>query len=126
MLNGCTYCVEHHIEGLRKLLDDDARAQALRTALEEETWDEVFDERQRAILHYARNLTQAPDTVDEDAVTALRAVGMEDGEILEVNQVVSYFAYANRTVQGLGVTTDGDVLGLSPSQSDDPENWQHQ
>jgi hypothetical protein len=39
--------------------------------------------------------------------------------------VVSYFAYANRTVLGLGVNTDGDVLGLSPGDNDDPDNWSH-
>jgi hypothetical protein len=44
---------------------------------------------------------------------------------LEINQVVAYFNYANRTVLGLGVETSGDLLGLSPGDSDDPENWQH-
>ncbi len=39
--------------------------------------------------------------------------------------MVSYFAYANRTVLGLGVNTDGDVLGLSPGDNDDPDNWSH-
>ena len=55
----------------------------------------------------------------------MRDEGWDDGEILEINQVVSYFNYANRTVNGLGVTTDGDVLGLSPNDSDDPDNWGH-
>jgi len=40
-----------------------------------------------------------------------------------VNHVVAYFAYANRTALGLGVTTDGDVLGLSPAISDDVDTW---
>ena len=60
----------------------------------------------------------------QNRVPRLRAAGLEDGEILEVNQVAAYFAYANRTVQGLGVTTDGDVLGLSPADSDASE-WHH-
>ena len=51
--------------------------------------------------------------------------GMDDGMISEVNQVVSYFAYANRTVLGLGVSTDGGVLGLSPGDNDYPGNWSH-
>lgn len=34
---------------------------------------------------------------------------------LEINQVVAYFAYANRTVLGLGVNTEGEILGLSPA-----------
>jgi uncharacterized protein YciW len=55
----------------------------------------------------------------------MRAAGLDDGRILEVNQVVAYFAYANRTVQGLGVTTAGDVLGLSPADSDDAGAWGH-
>ncbi|MEL6676889.1 MAG: alkylhydroperoxidase, partial [Bacteroidota bacterium] len=48
------------------------------------------------------------------------------GEILEINQVVSYFHYANRTVLGLGVNTQGEILGLSPSDDDNHENWSHQ
>ncbi len=34
-------------------------------------------------------------------------------------------AYVNRTVLGLGCSTEGDILGLSPNQSDDPANWSH-
>ena len=60
-----------------------------------------------------------------DTVEAMRAAGWDDGEILEINQVVAYFAYANRTVLGLGVDTDGDILGLPPGENDDPENWNH-
>ena len=33
----------------------------------------------------------------------------DNGEILEVNQVAGYFAYANRTVLGLGVTLKDEV-----------------
>jgi uncharacterized protein YciW len=54
----------------------------------------------------------------------MRAAGLTDGEILEVNQVVAYFAYANRTVSGLGVTTHGDVLGLSPADTEG-DDWSH-
>ncbi len=125
LLNACAYCVEHHFAGLRTLLGDDARAQAIRTALETNAFDGVFDEREQAALRYAERLTRAPGAMDDGAVAAMRQAGLDDGEILEINQVVSYFAYANRTVLGLGVTTDGDLLGLSPSDSDDPENWHH-
>ena len=44
-------------------------------------------------------------------VEALRKAGWDDGEILEINQIVGYFNYANRLLNGLGVTTDGDVVG---------------
>jgi len=26
---------------------------------------------------------------------------------------------------GVGCSTDGDILGLSPNRSDDPDNWFH-
>ena len=125
LLNACAYCVEHHFEGLRGLLGDDARAQAIRNALEANAFNEVFDEREQATLRYAERLTRSPVAMGAADVATLREAGLDDGEIVEVNQVVSYFAYANRTVLGLGVTTEGDILGLSPSDSDDPENWQH-
>ncbi len=125
LLNGCGYCVEHHFAGLLRLLKDEARAAAIRAALEAEKFEGVFEERERAILHYAARLTRNPAEMEESAVVELRAAGLDDGEILEVNQVASYFAYANRTVLGLGVTTEGDLLGLSPSASEDPLNWHH-
>jgi len=64
--------------------------------------------------------------VTEALIDALRATGLDDGMILEINQVTAYFAYANRTVLGLGVTTEGDILGLSPSNADDADDWTHQ
>ncbi len=126
LLNGCEYCVEHHFQGLRRLLDNDKRAYAIRTAFESNEFDGVFDKREQAMLHYAEHLTRSPADIDEEKVVAMREVGLSDGEILEINQIVSYFAYANRTVLGLGVSTVNDILGLSPGDSDNAENWQHQ
>lgn len=125
LLNGCAYCVEHHFVGLARLLADEARARAIRDALERDAPEEAFSGRELAALHYARLLTRTPAEASEGAVEELREAGLDDGEILEINQVVSYFAYANRTVLGLGVSTTGDVLGLSPSDSHDPNSWHH-
>lgn len=47
------------------------------------------------------------------------------GVVLEINQVVAYFACANHTVLGLAWSTEGDVIGLSPGNSDDPDDWGH-
>ena len=55
----------------------------------------------------------------------MRGADLSDGEIPEANQVVSYFAYVNRTVLGLGVATRGDTLGLSPGDIDDAGDWRH-
>lgn len=95
----------------------------IRASLENDQPD-AFDPRQFAMLAYARRLALEPSEVTPDDLDRLRASGLDDGEILEVNQVAAYFAYANRTVQGLDVTTDGDVLDLSPADSDASE-WHH-
>jgi uncharacterized protein YciW len=76
------------------------------------------------MLAYARSLTLDPGGLTEADLEPMRAAGLTDGEILEVNQVVAYFAYTNRTVSGLGVTTRGDVLGLSPPDTDGSD-WAH-
>jgi uncharacterized peroxidase-related enzyme len=125
LLNGCTYCVEHHFAGLSKLLKNDDRLQQIRRALETDNFEEAFKQREQTILNYARQLTRSPGESCQTAIDELRAAGLDDGEILEVNQVVSYFAYVNRTVLGLGVTTEGDTLGLSPNDSVNLKDWQH-
>ena len=125
-LNGCSYCVEHHFSGLMRLVGNEKRAADLRRALETEDFA-IFDAGQTAALGYTRTLTRNPtDGAGLKAgLDAMRAAGLDDGAILEINQVVAYFAYANRTVLGLGVSTDGDILGLSPGNATDPNDWSH-
>jgi uncharacterized peroxidase-related enzyme len=125
LLNGCPYCVEHHFSGLMRLLKDDNKSAAIRTALEAEDFAPTFDAKEISALRYARSLTKDPGTLLPDHMDAMASSGWSHGEILEINQVVAYFNYANRTVLGLGVSTDGDVLGLSPNDSDDENNWGH-
>ena len=125
-LNHCDYCVEHHFAGLTRLLDDDQRADALRAAIEARNIDAApLDETQKLGLIYAEQLTVNPVALTEDLVIQLRSAGFSDGEILEINQIAAYFNYANRTVLGLGCSTDGDILGLSPNNSDNPDDWSH-
>ena len=127
MINACAYCVEHHFAGLRRLLRDDARAAEIRAALEAGDHVQRFTPGEAAALDYARALTLAPGDRKTllGHVAAMRAAGLDDGRILEVNQVTAYFNYANRTVLGLGVSMDGDVLGLSPGNSENPDDWSH-
>jgi len=125
LLNKCAYCAEHHFAGMARLLGDKARAASIRQALEADNPAAAFDGAELAAMIYARTLTLTPDALGEPDIAALRAAGHGDGEILELNQVSAYFAYANRTVLGLGINTDGEVLGLSPGDNADPNNWTH-
>jgi alkylhydroperoxidase family enzyme len=47
----------------------------------------------------------------ESDITSLKANGLDDGEILEANQIICYFNYVNRSLNGLGVTTENDTIG---------------
>ncbi|WP_459209574.1 carboxymuconolactone decarboxylase family protein [Aquimarina rhabdastrellae] len=124
-LNQCDYCVQHHSAGLKRLLNDDRRYEQFVTCIQNDNFDTVFEGRLLAGLHYAKQLTLSHTTITEETIQDLRIKGFDDGEILEVNQLVSYFNYVNRTVVGLGVDTAGDILGLSPNDSTDAENWSH-
>ncbi len=124
-LNNCDYCVHHHFSGLKRLMDDDVRSDQFFEAVKADSFHAFFDKKYQEAMLYAKNLTHTPGKLVESDAEQLRSVGFTDGEILEINQVTAYFNYANRTVLGLGVTTDGDILGLSPNESSDPDNWSH-
>ena len=125
-LNECDYCVDHHFSGMKRLLNDDTRADELFQAIKDGDVDTApLSDAQKMALGYAAMLTLTPSGVTEDIIKALRGAGFDDGEVLEINQVTAYFNYANRTVLGLGCSTKGDVIGLSPNNSDDPNDWGH-
>ncbi len=125
LINKCDYCIEHHFEGLKRLLNDEKKSEKLKKDLEQEKF--VFlEDKYNSALKYAKKLTLTPSKMIAEDVSELKNKGITDGEVLEINQVVSYFNYANRTVLGLGVSTKGDILGLSPNNSDDENNWNHQ
>jgi len=125
IINQCEYCIEHHYEGMRKLIMDDQRSQNIRKALEEEKPAKVFKSKELAIINYAVKITINPHDISPEDIEKLRINNVEDGEILEINQVAAYFAYANRMVLGLGINKSGDIIGLSPNDGDDENNWSH-
>ncbi len=125
-LNDCAYCVEHHFGGMKRLVGDDAKSTAIRAAIEaRDIAGAPLDAAQKQAMVYAEKLTLNTQGMVEADATALRDVGFDDGEILEINQVCAYFNYANRTVLGLGCSTAGDIIGLSPNDSDNPDDWNH-
>ena len=126
MLNECRYCIDHHYAGLLRLLQAAERGARIRDALVAGDPAAAFEGRELAGLRYVEKLTRTPAALSAGDVDVLREAGFDDGEILEINQVTAYFAYANRTVLGLGINTDGDIIGLSPGDSSDPDNWSHQ
>ncbi len=124
-LNKCDYCVEHHFAGFKRLYDNDTKSEAFMQAVIKDQLEGIFEDHYLAGFQYAKDLTLNHSDITKEAIESLREKGFSDGEILEINQVVSYFNYVNRTVVGLGVNTKGDIIGLSPNNSDDPNSWNH-
>lgn len=111
VLNDCTYSYANHWKNAAHLIGDADRADRIEAALQARRPEDVFDGAELALMRYAEKLTMTPGSMTEPDVAALRAAGLDDGAILEANQIVCYFNYVNRSINGLGVTTEGDIVG---------------
>ena len=58
------------------------------------------------MLTYAVKLTRTPGAMNDADVEALRSAGFSDRDILDIAEVVGYYAYANRIADGLGIETE--------------------
>lgn len=110
-LNNCDYSFSHHFTNARRLMKDEARAERVLAALGAGRPEDVFEGRELALLRYAGKLTLNAGHMARSDFDEMKEAGCSDGEILEVNQVCAYFNYSNRLLNGLGVTTQGDVVG---------------
>jgi uncharacterized peroxidase-related enzyme len=111
IINGCDYSLAHHFANARKLIADDDRADRVYAALQAGQPELEFAGKELAMLNYASRLTTDVARMREQDIETLRQEGCTDTEILEINQVVAYFNYSNRVLNGLGVTTEGDTVG---------------
>ncbi len=110
-LNDCPYSYANHWKNARHLIGDDAKVDAIETAMKSRSPEDALEGRELALMRYAEKLTLMPGDMVEEDIADLRAAGLDDGQILEANQIIGYFNYVNRCLNGLGVTTDGDVVG---------------
>ena len=55
------------------------------------------------MLTFAIKLTKTPGAMSDADVDALRSAGFSDRDILDIAEVVGYYAYANRIADGLGI-----------------------
>jgi len=110
VLNQCTYCIDHHAHAGGLACPGKPEAwSAIADALAGGVLADAFDGKELALLGYVETLTVDPAALTIESIESLRQAGASDGEILEVNQVAGYFAYANRVVLGLGVTLDEET-----------------
>jgi len=111
IINRCEYSLANHWSNAATLIGDSTRSDAVRTALDTLQPEKAFEGAELLMLSYAAKLTAHPGDMQRADVQVMQDAGVSDGEILEVNQVVGYFCYANRLLNGLGVSLAGDVIG---------------
>ena len=112
MLNNCDYSLANHWKNAVHLMDSEQDAKKIEEALKAQNPENAFEGEKLAMLKYAGKLTLDPGNMIEKDVEKLRNEGIDDGKILELNQIVGYFNYVNRLLNGLGVKTTGDTVGF--------------
>jgi len=111
ILNDCQYSLANHWANASHLIGDQKRSSEIKEALETRSIEKAFSGAELALLKYAEKLTTTPNLMNQSDVANLKKAGIPDEEILEANQIICYFNYVNRTINGLGVTTKGDTVG---------------
>ncbi len=65
--------------------------------------------RQRALCEFAEKLTRRPSRMTAEDCQRLRSEGLDDRDILDAVEVISYFNYINRVADGLGVDLEPEM-----------------
>ena len=78
----------------------------LAAAIEADWTTAALSPKRVAMLRFSVKLTGTPAAVNEADVEALRSAGFSDRDILDIVEVVGYYAYANRLADGLGVEAE--------------------
>ncbi len=91
-INKCFYCLTAHGAAVRQLSGDPTLSEKL--MMNYRVAD--LDARQRAMLDFAVQITEASATIEEPHRQALRDVGFTDRDIWDISNVAAFFNMSNR------------------------------
>jgi uncharacterized peroxidase-related enzyme len=103
-LNGATSLASELRRGLLRLNAPEWLLDNIRVA--SGRWSVSDDDRTDVIVAYAARLTNTPAEIQAADIDRLRAVGLTDLDILDLNSVVAYYNYVDRVAIGLGLRSD--------------------
>lgn len=107
--NRCYYCLVAHGAAVRKLSGDPQLGEMMafnyRVA--------PLPPRQRAMLDFAIQLTEAPHRVDAASRQALRDVGFSEADVFDITEVAAFFNYTNRVAHGLDMMPNTEYHALA-------------
>lgn len=103
-VNSCFYCLVAHGAAVRQLSGDPKLGEALvmnyRVA--------PLDARQRAMLDFAVQMTEASSRIEEPDRQRLRDVGFTDRDIWDIAAVASFFNMTNRMASAIDMRPNDD------------------
>ena len=110
IINNCSYSFDNHWKNACYLINNKEKSDKIKIALSKKDPKQIFKGKELALLNYAEKLTLNPGKINKSDFDKLKDAKINDGEILEANQIICYFNYVNRSINGLGVTTKGDII----------------
>jgi len=76
------------------------------------TWPTYeLDTQTRALLGYAKKLTEAPATIEDADFDSLCAAGWNERAIYQATALISFLNFSGRMEAASGLPMDGDQLG---------------
>lgn len=103
-VNKCHLCLTVHSDTLRGLTRDQAWVEQLGYNYR----SVKLTARQRALADYAYLITTRPEEVEGKHLDSLRAVGLNEHEVLEAVFVAAYFNFSNRFATALGIKANAE------------------
>ena len=102
---GCQYCQAHTILGAERF---EATPEQIANISQYST-DPAFNPAERAALDFAVTASTVPNAVDSSIIENLHH-HWDDGEIVEILGVISYFGFLNRWHASMGTTLESGAL----------------
>jgi uncharacterized peroxidase-related enzyme len=100
MINGCNYCLQHHLSsGKRVGITPDQWA-----ALKAKDFSS-FSPKEQAALTYAEKLTRTPHEVNDQDFVPLKA-NFNDAEIVDLHALIGLVNFTNRFTDPLGLAVE--------------------
>ena len=113
--NQCAYCTDSHGFSFRV---QGGSPEALEAVLACQLESDAITPPQRALLDFARKITQNSQAIARSDIEALRVAGWSDLQIAETIHVTALFAGFNRVVNAFGLPSQ-DLLAVYEKASDD-------
>lgn len=100
--NDCDYCLGSH---RLKLMSIAGVSEDVIDELSDRNY-ETLDDRERAVVEFAEQVTDDPHRVTESHIESLRSVGFDESDIIQLLAVIGTCNTANMIVSSLGITPE--------------------